>query len=104
MSARKKEFEDNVVIYKQEQGQSKDDAWLNFETKVTGAANNLHSDHVPFIFDQFDDKVPDWGLNANVFFQELQEKVMQYHPGKKPKEGSIWMIPQAQFVKVNLIL
>ena len=54
MSARKKEFEDNVVIYKREPGQS----------------------NAPFIFDQFYDKELDWGLNANVFFQELQEKVM----------------------------
>ena len=69
-----------MVIYKREPGQSKDDTWLIFETKVTDAANNLHSDHAPFIFDQFDDKEPDWGLNANVFFQELEEKVVKYHP------------------------
>ena len=56
MSARKKEFEDSVVIFKQESGQSKGDAWLTYETKVTGVANNLYPDHAPFIFDQFDDK------------------------------------------------
>ncbi len=49
MSGRKKEFEDNVVIFKREPGQSKEDVWLIFETKVTGAANNLHSDHAPLI-------------------------------------------------------
>jgi hypothetical protein len=88
MSARKKEFEDSVVIFKQESGQSKGDAWLTYEMKVTGVANNLYPDHAPFIFDQFDDKEQDWSLNSNVFFKELQEKVLQYHPGKKPKAGS----------------
>ena len=73
MSARKKEFEDNVVIYKQEQGQSKDDTWLSFETKVTGAANNLHD-------------------TCNIIL------------AKSPWRAGIWMLPQAQFVKVNLIL
>ena len=47
MSARKKEFEDSVVIFKQESGQSKGDAWLTYETKVTGVANNLYPDHTP---------------------------------------------------------
>ncbi len=76
MSARKKEFEDSLVIFKQESGQSKDDTWLIFETKVTGVANNLYPEHAPFIFDQFDDKEQDWSLNSNVFFKELKEKVL----------------------------
>ena len=71
MSARKKEFEDSVVTFKQESGQSKDDVWLIFETKVTGVSNNLYPDHAPCIFDQFDDKEQDWSLNSNVFFKEL---------------------------------
>ena len=62
MSAKKKDFEERVVIFKKESGQSKEDAWLYFDTKVTGAANNLHTDQAPFIFEQFDDKLPDWGL------------------------------------------
>jgi len=45
MSAKKKENEDSVVTFKQAPGQSKDDAWLIYETKVTGAANNLHPEH-----------------------------------------------------------
>ena len=88
MSAKKKDNEDSVVIFKQEPGQSKDDAWLFFDAKVIGAANNLHPEHAPFILQQYDGKLPDWGLNSNVFFKELQEKVLQYHPGKKPKAGS----------------
>ena len=88
MSAMKKDNEDSVVIFKQEPGQSKDDAWMFFDAKVIGAANNLHPDHAPFILQQYDGKLPDWGLNSNVFFKELQEKVLQYHPGKKPKAGS----------------
>ena len=76
-----------------------------FETKVTDLVNNLHTEHAPFIFEQFDDKLPDWDLNANVFLQKLQEKVMQYHPGKKPKEGSYTdastdTIRQCEFVVV----
>ncbi len=62
MSAKKKDFEERVVIFKKEPGQSKENAWLYFDTKVTGAANNLHTDQAPFIFEQFDDKLPDWGL------------------------------------------
>ena len=52
MSAKKKDNEDRVVIFKQELGQSKDDAWLFYDTKVIGAANNLHPDFAPFIFEQ----------------------------------------------------
>ncbi len=89
MSARKKQFEDSVVIFKQEPGESKDDDWLIFWNEgLTGTTNNLHFEHDPFIFEQFDDKLSDWGLNANVFYQELHEKVLQYHLAKKPKEGS----------------
>jgi hypothetical protein len=62
MSAKKKDFEERVVIFKKEPSQSKENAWLYFDTKVTGAANNLHTDQSPFIFEQFDDKLPDWGL------------------------------------------
>ena len=49
MSSKKKDNEDSVVIFKQEPGQSKDDAWLIYDTKVTDAENNLHPDHTyPF--------------------------------------------------------
>jgi hypothetical protein len=59
MSAKKKDNEDSVVIFKQEPGQSKDDVWLIYDTTVTGAASNLHPEHVPFIFQQFDQKLSD---------------------------------------------
>ena len=49
---RKEENEDSAMAFKQEPGQSKDDSWLIFETKVVGAANNLHLDFAPFIFEQ----------------------------------------------------
>ena len=52
MSAKKKDNEDSVVIFKQEPGQSKDDAWLFYDAKVIGVANNLHPDFAPFIFEQ----------------------------------------------------
>ena len=51
MSAKKKDNEDSVVIFKQELGQSKDDDWLFYDAKVIAAANNLQPDHVPFIFE-----------------------------------------------------
>ena len=70
MSAKKKDNEDSVVIFKQEPGQSKDDAWMFFDAKVIGAANNLHPDHAPFILQWYDDKLSDWGLNSNVFFKK----------------------------------
>ena len=88
MSAKKKDNEDSVVIFKQEPGQSKDDAWLFFDAKVIGAANNLHPEHAPFILQQYDGKLPDWGLTSNVFFKKLWDKSRQYNPGKKPKESS----------------
>ena len=88
MSAKKKDNEDSVVIFKQEPGQSKDDAWMFFDAKVIGAANNLHPDHAPFLLQQYDGKLPDWGLNSNVFFKKLWDKSRQYHPGKTPKESS----------------
>jgi hypothetical protein len=81
MSAKKKDNEDNVVIFKQEPGQSKDDAWLFFDVKVIDTANNLHPDHAPFILQQYDDKLTDWGLTSNVFFK----KIVGY---QKPKESS----------------
>ena len=40
------------MTFKQEPGQSKNDSWMIFETKVVGAANNLHLDFAPFIFEQ----------------------------------------------------
>jgi hypothetical protein len=55
-------------------------------------------------FEQFDDKLPDWGLTANVFYQELNQKVVQYHPGKKPKEGSYTDASTSIIRQVNLIL
>jgi len=70
MSGKKKDNEDSVMIFKQEPGQSKDDAWLFFDVKVIGTANNLHPEHAPFILQQYDDKLPDWGLNSNVFFKK----------------------------------
>jgi hypothetical protein len=88
MSAKKKDNEDTVVIFKQELGQSKDDAWLFYDAKVIGVANNLHPDHAPCIFDQFDDKLPDWVLTSNLFFKILWDKSRQYNPGKKPKESN----------------
>ena len=88
MSAKKKDNEDSVVIFKQELGQSKDDAWLFYDAKVIGAANNLHPEYAPFIFEQFDIKEQDWGLDSNIFFKEVYEKARQYHPGKKSKEKS----------------
>ena len=90
MSARKKEFEDSVVIFKQESGQSKGDAWLTYETKVTTVANNLYPDHAPFIFDQFDDKEQDWSLNSNVFFKELQKKGPAISSWQKAQGGQLY--------------
>ena len=52
MSAEKKENEDSAMAFKQEPGQSKDDSWLIFETKVVDVANNLHLDFAPLIFEQ----------------------------------------------------
>jgi hypothetical protein len=43
MSAKKKDNEDSVVIFKQEPGQSKDDAWLFYDAKVIDAANNYYT-------------------------------------------------------------
>jgi len=57
-------------------------------TKVIGSANNLHPEYAPFIFEQFDIKEQDWGLDSNIFFKEVYEKARQYHPGKKSKEKS----------------
>ena len=88
MSAKKKDNEDSVVIFKQEQGQSKDDAWLFYDAKVIDAANNLHPEHAPFIFQDYDGKLPDWGLTSNVFFKKLWDKSRQYHPGKNPKQST----------------
>ena len=51
VAKKKKDFEDDVVIFKQEPGQSKDDPWFIVETKVTVATNNLHVEHAPFIFE-----------------------------------------------------
>ncbi len=52
MSVKGKNNEDSVVIFKQEPGQSKDDASLIYDTKVTETANNLHPEHTPFIFQE----------------------------------------------------
>jgi len=103
MSAKKKDNEDSVVIFKQELGQSKDDAWLFYDAKVIGAANNLHPDHAPFIFEQFDGKLPDWGLTSNVFFKILWDKSRQYNPGKSQKRAIIPTPLQARSVKANMI-
>ena len=86
MSAKKKNNEDSVVIFKQEPGQSKDDASLIYDTKVTHTANNLNPEHTPFIFQEFDQKVQDWDLTSKVVFKELWDKTKQYHPVKNPKE------------------
>jgi hypothetical protein len=43
MSSMKKDNEDSVVIFKQEPGQSKDDAWLFYDAKVIDAANNYYT-------------------------------------------------------------
>ena len=75
MSAKKKDNEDSVVIFKQEPGQSKDDAWLFFDAKVIVAANSLHPEHAPFILQQYDGKLPDWGLTSNVFFKKIVGQV-----------------------------
>ena len=88
MSGKKKDNEDSVVIFKQELGQSKDDAWLFYDVKIIVTTNNLHPEHTPIIFHQYDGKLPDWDLTSNVFFKKLWDKSSQYHPGKKPKQSS----------------
>ena len=52
------------MAFKQEPGQSKDDACLIFETKVVDAANNLHLDFAPFIFEHQQQQQLNF-LNAN---------------------------------------
>ena len=103
MSAKKKDNEDSVVIFKQELGQSKDDAWLFYDVKVIGAANNLHPDHAPFIFQQYDDKLPDWGLNSNVVFKNCGISPCNIIQAKSQRRAFIPMLPQTFSVKANMM-
>ena len=49
-SSVKKESDDCMVMLKNnEQGQTNNDAWLYFATKVTGEANNPHPEQATFI-------------------------------------------------------
>jgi hypothetical protein len=44
MSPKKKDSEDDMVIFKHEQGQTKDDSWLYFATKVNGWSITFNPD------------------------------------------------------------
>ena len=49
----RKESDDCMTMFKNnEQGQTNDDTWLYFATKVTGEANHLHPKQAPFIQEQ----------------------------------------------------